>query len=469
MRRAVILIVILAVLGAGGYFLFQRNQQQRQTELLNSLQTVAVERGPLTASIGATGVVRSNQSADLTWQTSGTVEDVLAEVGDEVTTDDLLAFLKKTSLQQSIILAESDLVDARQDLEDLQKPASELSLAQAREAIVTAQKAVEEAEKRLNGLKTSASQSNINAAEATVTIARDRLERAEKAYRPYENKSEENLIRANLQAALAQAQQEYDAAVSRLNNLRGTASATDLSVAEADLEVARASLLDAQETYETLLNGADAADILRAETRIAAIEATLNLPQIRAPFNGTITEVNSKIGDQANPGTRAFRIDDLSRLLVDVGVSEVDINRIQPGQEATLLFDGIPNQEYKAVVVEIDPVGTNNQGIVEFNVTFEIVEPDEAVRPGMTAAVNIIINQLEDVLQVPNRAVRIVEGDRVVYVLENGELVPVTITLGVSSDLNSEVLDSELTVGDLVVLNPPQVFNTDGPPPFVNQ
>jgi HlyD family secretion protein len=469
MKRAVIVIIILAVLGAGGYFLYQRNQQQQQAELMNSLQTVAVERGPLTASIGATGVVRSNQSANLSWQTAGTVEEILAQVGDEVSTDDLLAFLKKTSLQQNIILAEAELIDARQNLEDLQKPASELDLAQAREAILTAEKAVEDAEKRLNGLQTSASQADIDAAASAVVIAKDRLDRAQKAFRPYENKDENNIIRANLQSALAQAQQNYDAAVRRLNNLRGTASATDVSLAQADLEVSQARYADAQETYDTLLNGADADDIQRAETRIAAIEATLNQSQILAPFSGTVTEVDSKKGDQANPGIRAFRIDDLSRLLVDVGVSEVDINRIQPGQEATLIFDGIPNQDYKAVVVGIDPVGTNNQGIVEFNITLEIVEPDNAVRPGMTAAVNIIINQLEDVLQVPNRAVRIVDGERVVYILKNGELVPVPITLGVSSDLNSEVLNSELAAGDQVVLNPPQVFSTDGPPPFVNR
>ncbi len=469
MKRAVIIFVILAALVAAGYFILQRNQQQRQTALMDSLQTISAARGALTASIGATGIVRSNQSANLVWQTSGTVEDVLAQVGDEVSPDDLLAYLKKTSLLQSIILAEADLIDAHQTLEDLQKPASELDLAQAREAIVQAEKAVTDSEKRLNGLQTSSAQADIDAAEATAVITKDRLERAQKAFRPYENKDENNIIRANLQAALARAQQDYDAAIRRLNNLRGTASATDVSIAEADLEVARASLTDAQETYDTLLNGADEADIQRAETRIAAIEATLNLPQIRAPFNGTITVVESKIGDQVNPNTYAFRIDDLSHLLVDVGVSEVDINRIQLGQPATLLFDGIPNKEYAGVVVEIDPVGTNNQGIVEFNVTVEITEPDESVRPGMTAAVNIIINQLEDVLQVPNRAVRIVEGDRVVYILKNGELVPVTITLGVSSDLNSEVLDSELVVGDQVVLNPPQVFITNGPPPFVNR
>lgn len=470
MKRFIIIVLILAVLGAGGYYLFQRNQQRQQEELMNNLQTVSVERGSLTATIGATGVVRANQSALLTWQTSGTVENVYVETGDTVEVGDLLSDLKKTSLSQNIILAEAELIDAQKALDDLLEPATNLVLAQTIQEIVNSEKAVDDAEKRLNGLQTTADQSDIDAAEATVVILKDRLDKANKAFRPYENKSEQNVIRANLQAAVAKAQQEYDNAVVRLNNLQGTASATDLAIAEANLELEKARLTDAQERYDTLLNGADQDDITRAKTQIAAIQATLNLPKIEAPFDGTITSVDTKVGDQVNPGSLAFRLDDLSHMLVDVGITEVDINRIQLGQDAILQFDSIPDVEYRGVVVGIDPVGTVNQGVVEFTVTIELTDPDEAVKPGMTAAVNIVINQLDNVLMVPNRAVRIQNGDRVVYILENGQLEPVVITLGVSSDTMSEVLDTELVEGDLVVLNPPQVFEFGGgPPPFVNR
>lgn len=468
MRRFIIIVIVLAVIGAGAYYLIQRNQEQQQATALANLQTVSAERGPLTATIGATGTVRANQTGQLAWQTTGTVAEVLAQVGETVEADQELANLKKTSLAQNLILAEADLIDAQQALDDLLEPASQLALAEAVQAIADAEKAVRDAEYRLNGLQTSADQTDIDSAEATVIILRDRLEKAQKDFRPYENKSEDNIIRANLQAALARAQQEYDDAVRRLNNLQGTASELDVSIAEAELEVAQASLEDAQEHYDELLNGANQEDILRAETRINAIEATLNLPTIEAPFNGTITRVETKVGDLVTAGTPAFRLDDLSHMLVDVGVTEVDINQIEPGQDALLQFDGIPDQEYQGVVVEIDPVGTVNQGIVEFTVTIEISEPDEAVRPGMTAAVNIIINQLEDVLVIPNRAVRILDGERVVYTLENGQLNPVVVVLGVSGDTMSEVTNTSLQVGDLIVLNPPQTFDFGGgPPPFV--
>jgi HlyD family secretion protein len=77
----------------------------------------------------------------------------------------------------------------------------------------------------------------------------------------------------------------------------------------------------------------------------------------------------------------------------------------------------------------------------------------------MTSAVNIVIEQLDDVLLVPNRAVRVADNQYVVYVLsDNGELDVLEITLGASSDLHSQVLEGDLGVGDLIVLNPPATF-----------
>jgi HlyD family secretion protein len=182
-----------------------------------------------------------------------------------------------------------------------------------------------------------------------------------------------------------------------------------------------------------------------------------------------ITDVSIKPGDQVSPGTVAFRLDDLSRLLLDVQVSEVDINRIQVGQDVLLSFDAILGKEYHGRVSQVALVGSSTEGIVDFKVTVELTDPDTHVRPGMTAAVNIVVDQLEDVLLVPNRAVRVVEGKRVVYVLRSNLPEPVDITLGSSSDTVSEVVQGELKVGDPIVLNPPTVFEQNGPPPFVGR
>jgi HlyD family secretion protein len=73
----------------------------------------------------------------------------------------------------------------------------------------------------------------------------------------------------------------------------------------------------------------------------------------------------------------------------------------------------------------------------------------------LTAAVNIVVSEVENALLVPNRAVRVQDGDRIVYVLRDGMLETVNIELGASSDLFSEVIGGELQEGDAIVLNPP--------------
>jgi len=516
MRKWIVTIIVVAVLSAGVYFIWTI-RSQRQAAAAANLQTVPAGRGDLTATVGATGEVRANQTAILNWQTSGSVGEVNVLAGAAVTAGQVLAALEQASLPQSVILAQADLVnaqkalddllnsqlqsalalqaveDARQALEDARNP--ELLQARALEAIANSQKAMELAERNLRWTQSPASQSYIDEANAQVVLAKDQLDRARERFAPYENKPEDNLTRARLQTELAAAQQKYDFAVRQLNSLTGIANETDQAVAQANLETARAQLLqaqrewerlkdgpnpaeialleaqlaDAQREWERLKDGPDPADIAAAEARVAAAQAALNLAWLTAPFNGVVTVVDSKPGDQVAPGVQAFRLDDLTRLLVDVQVSEVDINRIQVRQPANIVFDAILNREYHGTVTEVALVGSLTQGVVDFIVTVELSDADAAVKPGMTAAVNIVVSQLEEVLLVPNRAVRALEGVRVVYILKDGALHPVEITLGASSETMSEVIAGELKAGDQIVLNPPTVFEQNGPPPFVGR
>ena len=511
-RWIVIIAALIVVAGAVAFWLLRSRQQ---AAAFSGLQTEPAQRGDLTATVGATGVVRANQTALLTWLTTGTVGEVMVSVSDRVQKDQMLATLEQTSLPQTVIQAHADLVsaqralddllnsslqqanalksvdDARKALEDAQDP--ELVKAKAQQAIADAQKAVDNAARALRWTDSPAGQSFIDEARAQVVLAQDALERAQKDFEPYANKPEDNLVRARLQTALSAAQQRYDAAVRQLNGLLGTTNPTDQAVAQANLETAKAQLADAQRQwervkdgtspaelatleaqlsdaqrqYERVQDGPDPDEVAAAQARVAAAQSAINQARIAASFAGVITQVESKPGDQVTPGTLAFRLDDLSRLLVDVQVSEVDINRIQIGQDVTLAFDAILNKEYHGVVSEVALVGTASQGVVDFTVTVELTDADQAVKPGMTAAVNVVVSQLQDVLLVPNRAVRVLDNKRVVYILKNGTPAPVEVQLGASSDTSSQVVGGELKEGDPVVLNPPTVFEQNGPPPFV--
>jgi HlyD family secretion protein len=87
-------------------------------------------------------------------------------------------------------------------------------------------------------------------------------------------------------------------------------------------------------------------------------------------------------------------------------------------------------------------------------VTVEILDADENVMPGMTAAVNIVVSRKENVLLVPNRAIRYLNGQRTVYVLRDGKQQAVDVEIGSSSDTSSELISGDILPGEPIILNP---------------
>lgn len=462
MRKAIALVVVLAIVVIGGYFIFRAYRAQQQNAAIGNLQTVTAGRGNLTATVGATGAVRANQTALLAWNTTGIVEAVDVEVGDSVEAGSPLAVLMEKSLPQNVILAKADLSSAQTALNNLQQ--SEVAKTQALQALSSARVSLLEAESAMVRFDEQPYKDDIDRAREDQVDAQDRLERAQEDFEPYESWDEDNPTRRTYKDRLDEAQRNYDETVRNLELLQ-----LEKETAQANYDFSIAQLADSEREYDRLRNGADPDEVASLETRIAAAEATLSLAQLAAPFAGTVTEVNVKPGDQAIPEEVAFRIDDLSRLLLDVQVSEVDINRITRDQPVIVTFDAIQGKEYTGRVSWVSQVGISTQGIIEFVITVELEEPDELVKPGMTAAVNVVVNRLDNVLQVPKRAVRTFEGELVVYVMRNGSLERVPVTLGSSSDTMSEVVNGGLQTGDAIVLNPPQTLDLGGPPPFVRR
>ena len=450
MKKIITILIIVVILAAAGYGFYLWRQRQQAAQVSN-LETTPAGRGRLTATIGATGQVRSKQSASLIWKTSGTVQDVYAIVGDEVKTGDKLAELLQTSLPQTIIMAQADLESANKALDDLYTNA-EIAKVQAMQSIATYAKDVKSAQYQLDNFTIPENQAGLVTMDA-LDLMKQKLDEATAAFEPYKFLASGNKTRDEFKEKLDLAQSDYNAAVKRLDY-------------ENALEVANANLNKARKDYEKWKNGPSADEIAATKARIAAAQATLSQAWIEAPFNGTISLALPQPGDLVTLNANAFRIDDLSSLFVDLAVSEVDINQIQVSQPVSLTFDAVRGGVYNGEVVSVDRVGTVNQGVVDFYVTVRLTNPDEQVKPGMTAAVTIVVSQLDDVLLVPNRAVRFKDGKQVVYILKDNQIVPVNIKLGASADVSSQVIDGELKVGDLIILNPPAQFEQGGPPPF---
>jgi len=224
-----------------------------------------------------------------------------------------------------------------------------------------------------------------------------------------------------------------------------------------DIELARQRAADAQDTLDKAKNGPTSDDLTVAETRIVVAQATLNQTSLTAPFPGTVTDIQVMPGDMVSQGRVAFRIDDLSSLYVELQVSEIDVYLIQVGQLVSVTFDAIPNLEYAGKVNDIGLVGTSLSGVVNFPVTVQLAHVDSAVKSGMTAVANLIISQVENVLQVPNRAIQTKDGKKFVYMWRQNDksYVAISVQVGLSSDTMTEISSDELNIGDEILVTVP--------------
>jgi HlyD family secretion protein len=452
-RRWFLILAGILVLAVAGYFAYPLVVPGAGATGQSTFQTQPVRKGNLTAFVGATGTVRSNQTAVLAWATSGIVEKILVQKGQQIPADTSLAELEQTSLPQAIIMAQSDLVTAQRALDDLLT--SNEARANAEIAMLQAQKALDDAEKaRKSKQFQRASQNTIDIAQANLTLAEQSLGDAEEIYNRNQNRSRDDPIYAAALSQLASARQIRDRAKYNLLYAQGLPSPLDVQQADANVDLAKAQLLTAKRAWERVKDGPNPDDVAAAEAHVAALQATLNMARLTAPFTGTITAINTKSGDQVAMGTVAFQLDDLSHLYLDVAVNEDEISQVQVGQPAAVSLDALPGKEFSGVVTEVAAVGKPTAGTVNFIVTVEIQSPGAEIKPGMTSSVVITTGESASTLLVPARAIYALDGQPVVYLLKDGRLAPVAVAAGPTSGADRIITSGSIKSDDLVVLNP---------------
>ncbi|HUV16322.1 MAG TPA: efflux RND transporter periplasmic adaptor subunit, partial [Pelolinea sp.] len=236
-----------------------------------------------------------------------------------------------------------------------------------------------------------------------------------------------------------------------LNNLLGTyytyATDTDFIL----FDQADAAVEEARIDYNRAFDQSD--EISAAKANVQALDNTINQSKIIAPFDGTVTEISAVPGDIVASGAVAVRLDNLENLIVNVSVSEVDINKVKSGQKAIITFDALPDKEYQGEVVSISSAGNDASGVVEFSVKVRLLDADESVKPGFTSVVSIITNQVTAALIVPNDAVISRNGNSMVmFAGSDGSLIPITVETGASSDTSTQIISGDIKEGDQLAI-----------------
>ena len=426
--------IVVALLAVGLFIGWQvLDAQQETSRVLANLEMEPYRRDNLSAFIFGTGSVQPSQSAALTWSANGTVGEVHVSLGDTVEKDRVLMSLDPDSLSMDIMQAEIDLINAQRSLDQLYEN-WEADLANARLNLLDAEENLEDRENRRWVMDyRRCSDDRIEELEEALEDAQDLLDFRDTA----ENRRRVNTAQANL---------DY---------CRANFSDREIAEAELQIELAVTQVNRLQTEVNILSDGPDADEVTILETRIAIAQSRLDSPMIKAPFAGVVTSLPVQPGDVVQMGTKAVQLDNLADLRLNVQISEIDIPQVMVGQPVQLVFDAFFETIFNGEVKEISLVGTTVQGVVEYTVTVRMLDADDRIRPGMTAAVTIVVDEKEDVFVVPNDAIVNQNGQEQVFVRRNGEFVSVPVVLGSFSDFYSEVLEADINEGEMIVLNPP--------------
>ncbi len=237
-----------------------------------------------------------------------------------------------------------------------------------------------------------------------------------------------------------------DVQLASLNNYTGKANA-DLSNL--------LSIQSAIKNNKTALSNSDLdlesqnLSVKQAENALLDAKERLADCYIYAPFDGTVANLNYKKGDSAASGTVAVTfITDKS--ITKIPFNEVDIIKIKEGQKATLTFDAIDGLTIAGQVGQIDTLGTVSQGVVNYNVEVVFDAKDTQVKPGMSVTANIITDVKQNIILVPNSAVKTSGNQKYAQVLANGKPEQRNIETGLSNDNDTEVM-SGLQEGEHVI------------------
>jgi len=195
-----------------------------------------------------------------------------------------------------------------------------------------------------------------------------------------------------------------------------------------------------------------------AELSLESAELNLEKAVIVAPFDGIVADITITEGEEistATLATPAISLVDTSEIEMHGFIDEIDITMVQLGQEVNIILDALPKEEVKGEVTFISPTGTILAGVVSYDTTISLENPVAELRDGMSATAEIIIERHDDVLIIPNRAIRGTLENPKVLVLVDEQEEEREITLGLTDGINTEVL-SGLEEGEKVILPTPE-------------
>ena len=462
--------------------------------------TARVERGNLRNTVTATGALQAVTTVQVGSQASGTISALYADFNSVVKKGQVVAQLDPSTAKAQVDQANANLQQAR------------ASLANARAAVVNAQAGVRDAQAK--GLAASSTvqntQAGVSGAEANVAVLKAQQDDAMSLL-----KQQESLLKAGVVAqrdydvavtAYKTAEARYNQAVAQLNQAKSSeqsSSTAGIAQSQAAVEQSKAQVQQAQAQVAQAQ-----AQVQQATAALSVAQVNLSHTTITSPIDGVVVSRDVNVGQTVAASLSAptlFTIaNDLTQMQVIANIDQADIGLVEQAKSVKFSVDAFPGKDFDGKIEQLRLNPVNVQNVVTYNVVIDVNNPDQKLTPGMTANLTITIDERNNVLKVPNSALRFTpqdatrqrtgagagqgqagqgqgrrqqqQGDnaaggnsgenrfapasapvlpgqvRVVWVMgQNGKPERRRITVGLSDGSATEVVDGDLKEGDMVI------------------
>lgn len=455
-------------------------------ESVNKEPTLRIVPGDFVQQVSVSGAVIASSNVDLGFATSGRISGTYARVGQYVGAGAILAQTENGDLIAALSQAQANLASLQAGTKPEEIAVASAAVTSANSALLSAiQNAYTASDDAVHN-KVDAFFTNprvspkltFNISNMTLQTA---VERDRAAIEPVlaswaalvarlssvnavdsANQSQNYLAQvasllASANAALNQAvpdQTTTAATIASYINTLATAR-TAVNSAAASVTANLAALNSAEKNLTFKQSGPTQDAVAAQEALVRSAQATLTKTRVVAPFAGTVTRMDAKVGEIVSPNTSLLSMQSNGIFQIETYVPEVTIARIAHGNSATTTLDAYGSSvEFPATVISIDPAETMKDGVPTYKTTLSFLKADPRIRSGMTANVTMVTGILRAAIVIPAGAVGTKAGENYVSVLLEGKPESRMVTTGPSPALGQTQILSGLSAGDTILLAP---------------
>jgi RND family efflux transporter MFP subunit len=468
MRARVLIIGVAIVALIGGFMTIRANsraaESKRQAapapQAAAPVVAVAAKRADLVSTVAATGTISSLRESKIASKLQGRVAKVFVREGQRVAAGAALMRLESGDLEAQEAQARASVDMAKARLAQMTAGARPEERRQAAEAAAQAEAGVQAARARLQALERGARPQEreqvanaVAQAKAALDLAQADVARIRSLYQ-MGAVSKQQLDAAETQLRVAQA--AYDTARQQQALVSEGPRVEEIQAARAQLAQAQAAADIARQTQRLVEIGPRAEEMAAARAQVDQAQAVLAAARLRvqdatvtAPFAGTILRRMVEPGESVSPLAPSFVLGEVQDVFVELIVPERQRTDLRVGQSAVVAVDAFPKSRLTGKVEEIQPAASTASRT--FTVKVRVANPERLLRPGMFARGVITTAVRSNVLQVPDRAVLLASGKKIVFVVKDGQAVRREVTVGEQQGGLAEVVEG-LEAGDQVIV-----------------